>query len=76
MSPEDWFGSGPRGSFIGGDAGGGRASLLSAAITFMDNSLISISCILGKLRTRRLISVATGSFLYYNDLSYSYLLMQ
>lgn len=76
MSPEDWFGSGPRGSFIGDDAGGGECVAFTAAITFMDNLLISISRILGKLRTRRLISVATGSFLYYNDLSYSYLLMQ
>lgn len=23
LAPEDWFGSGPRGSFIGDDAGGG-----------------------------------------------------
>lgn len=53
----------------------GCASLLSVAIIFMDNSLISISCILGKLRARRVISVAPRSFLYYNDLNYSYLLM-
>lgn len=53
----------------------GRASLLSAGITLMDNSLISISCILGKLRARRVISVAPKGILYYNDLNYSYLLM-
>lgn len=71
LAPEDWFGSGPRGSFIGDDAGGGgRASLLSAAIPFMDKSLISISCILGKWRARRVISVAPRRILYYNDLNY------
>ena len=53
----------------------GACVALSAAIPFMDKLLISISCILGKLRARRVISVAPRSFLYYNDLNYSYLLM-